>query len=548
LAAVSRARVLEIALIVALGALAVALRVPNYQVIPAFTDETEDIYRAFLAAQGKLLPLTDTMLYIGSLWSWLMALAMRASDFSLFAPRTAVLSMGVLTVLAAYALGRAWSGPFGGLMSGALLATAAGHIAVNSHVAWSNCITPLFTTLAVLAMSLKHERGDAGTRLRRGAWDALSASPRPRIAASRDWGPGLAACGLFWGLAVQTHPSVLALLPGAAIFLLWKNPSLFKSRWLFAAGGLFVLSNLNLIAYNLMTGFRSLSFAGEIAASYAPQERLTAAMYLVRMGRFAFGLFRGLGGAIDLRESDIDFLLDPALWPIALLALAGVIWQWRRGNPLPVLLLASAALVMPFLNGKYEPILNGRYLAPLLPVLFAAVGSLFAAILSFQGVWLARVLAGLVAVFVVLHPLHYLRTYYEQAPRLGPTNEPFFRTIDLIKANRQAGEVVVVDRELQDIVFGPGAGKIASAFRLALETNNIPYRIERVAAIDKMLDPAKRCQDQLVVLGSRRPIVNREIVTKLELRDLERGPATAHTRALRYGLYRLQRLPDAPDC
>ena len=35
------------------------------------------------------------------------------------------------------------------LVASALLATAAVHVVVNSHVAYSNCITPFFTTLGV---------------------------------------------------------------------------------------------------------------------------------------------------------------------------------------------------------------------------------------------------------------------------------------------------------------------------------------------------------------------------------------------------------------
>ena len=41
----------------------------------------------------------------------------------------------------------------------------------------------------------------------------------------------LALAGLCWGLAFQTHPSVLALLPGAALFLLWKGRPLLRTRW-----------------------------------------------------------------------------------------------------------------------------------------------------------------------------------------------------------------------------------------------------------------------------------------------------------------------------
>src|SRR5438067_3164522 len=136
-------------LLLGLVLLALALRLPNHQLIPAFTDEIDDISRGLRAARGEFFPLTDSSTYIGSLWDWLMAAAFRLSDFSLYAPRALILAIGVLTVVGVYPLGRAWGGRAGGLLTAALLTTAAEHIVINSHVAWSNCVTPLFTSLAV---------------------------------------------------------------------------------------------------------------------------------------------------------------------------------------------------------------------------------------------------------------------------------------------------------------------------------------------------------------------------------------------------------------
>ena len=31
-------------------------------------------------------------------------------------------------------------------------------------------------------------------------------------------------------------------------------------------------------------------------------------------------------------------------------------------------------LILPLLQGKYEPILNGRYVMPILPLVFASIG------------------------------------------------------------------------------------------------------------------------------------------------------------------------------
>ena len=188
---------------------------------------------------------------------------------------------------------------------------------------------------------------------------------------------------------------------------------------------------------------------------------------------------------------------------------------------------------------------------PLLPVLYAGVGAVGAACLdewrvrgsgrpTLQGLGVAA--AGIVGLLIVLHPLTSLQTYYEQVLRIGRTNARVFQTIDLIKANRPAGEVVLIDRQLDRMVLGRGAGRPGSAFRLGLALAGIPYQMGDPEALDDLLDPANRCRDQLVILGSRRPIVNEELVAKLDLRDLEHRPAQAHNQASLYGLYRLDRL------
>src|SRR5919201_6011921 len=99
--------------------LALAIRWPNLQMIPAFSDEVDEIYRSLLVAQGKLVALTNVDGYNGSLWNYLVAGALFATGDSLAAPRALALVFGLLTVAATYLLGRAWGG-----RSGALLAAA----------------------------------------------------------------------------------------------------------------------------------------------------------------------------------------------------------------------------------------------------------------------------------------------------------------------------------------------------------------------------------------------------------------------------------------
>src|SRR5262249_51854762 len=177
------------------------------------------------------------------------------------------------------------------------------------------CATPLFTTLAV--------------------WRLYEAVRRPACSGGRL----LALSGLCWGLALQAHPMVVAVLPGAAIFLFCHAPPLLRPRSLRLAAGLVLLLNLILLLYNVLSGFDSINYGREISAPYTAPDQPVPQTYHGRVAGLTLCLFQSLGGGIDQRDADTDFLPDPGLWPMTLLAAAGLVWQWRRGNQLPALML-----------------------------------------------------------------------------------------------------------------------------------------------------------------------------------------------------------------
>src|SRR3954447_9705298 len=141
-------RIGEVALVVGLVLVAALVRWPNVQVLPPFTDETEEALRAWAIVQGDLRPLVNVDSYIGALWSYVVAAGLVVFGRNAEVPRLASLVAGALTVGVTYLLGRRLFGRQAGLLAALLLAANAAHVLVSSHVAWSNCATPLFTTLA----------------------------------------------------------------------------------------------------------------------------------------------------------------------------------------------------------------------------------------------------------------------------------------------------------------------------------------------------------------------------------------------------------------
>lgn len=526
-------------LLLSLGLLAVALRLPEYQHVPAFTDERNDTLLALHIVRGEVLPLTNDPSYIGAFWNYVLAASFWVGGESLLVPRTVVLVLGVVGVLAAYPLGYAWGGRSAALLTALLVATSAGHIAFTSRVAWSHSTTPLFATI--------------------GSWALVGMIGRDgRVS------PGRAIlAGLAWGLAFQSHPTVLALLPGAALYVILCRRRLLTSRWLYVAGLVYLLVNLNLLVYNVRSGFDSIDQGIDQSGEYAEGEPLSGRLYMQRAGLLLLGLFQSLGGAVDLDASPAELLLDPGLWPIALLAAAGVVWQWRRGNPLPGLLVVSALVILPLINGKYNLVPNGRYLAPLLPLLYGAVAALL--VDAFQLV--PRVMADsarslritsaivrgslpVVAAYAIVHPLLYLRAYHAEVPVVGWTNEPVFATLAVIEAHPDPDVPVILDRALNVHIAGWGNGTPRDAFELGLTVSRTRYRVADVRDDDntsKLLAGSSRCRDQLVVLAQRDAAQNGEVVSRLGLQPAWWSYPWSNRWEAVYPVYLLPRAPEAPS-
>src|SRR5262245_7272222 len=146
-----RARfLLELAGAAILFALAVALRLPNFQTVPPLTDEFKEVTRALDLYELGTPTWVAPASYIGPLFTYLLALVFRLVGVSLLVPRSVVLIFGALTVVLTFYLGKTLArGDWRvGAVAGLLLATNSHHILFNSHIAWSNDVTPFFTTLA----------------------------------------------------------------------------------------------------------------------------------------------------------------------------------------------------------------------------------------------------------------------------------------------------------------------------------------------------------------------------------------------------------------
>jgi len=465
-----------------LGVLALALapRLPGLLAAPSFTDETEEVRLAVQVAQGTALPLVGVKPYLGPWNVYLTALALRLVGPEMVVARGVTLVCGLLTVLAVYWLARALGlGRRVATLGAALLATSGAHTLLASRVAWSNCTTPLYTTLAAVLVALAVRRG-------RPAW--------------------LAPAGVAGGLAVQTHPIALPVLLALAAWggrAGWRQGWLRiptrraasdgdvwrGGRWTLVALGAFVAVNAPLLAFNALSGLGSVDGALAQSADYQGEQALSAGLYLENLGKLLVGLAQVAGSSLVAPE---EALADPAVYLGGLLGLAGLGWALRRGAwfvPLGGLLLA---LALPAVNPKYNLVMNGRYLLPLLPLLVVAEAgavaaggrwALAAARAAGQpaverGRWLRGVAGGglvALAAWSLVTPLARLRAYEAETPGYNTALLAFAARVEAL---RQPDEVVLVDERLTKNDLGdPDRGEILTAL---LDLHGVPNRLAAV--------------------------------------------------------------------
>jgi 4-amino-4-deoxy-L-arabinose transferase-like glycosyltransferase len=459
---------LEVAAVSVVTAAAFAVRWPELASVPRFTDEVFEIAIGSRIARGQALPLVNVNPFLGSLFNYLVAGALLLVGPRLEAARLVALLCGALTVVPTYLLGRSIGGPLVGLLAAMLVAVSATHIAVNSHIAYANSITPLFLTTGFW---LLHR------------------------AVSSHSGPHLVGSGLAFGLALQTHPTALVIVPGVALYLLWHGRALI-GRWLFLAGVGALLMVANLLVFNFASGFSGLAEARRKSSIGLQGEALTPDAWAGRLLRLLWEFAQGLGGVLSERAGLApDGWLSVIALVYALLALAGVVALARGGQWLPGLALVSGLLSISLFTSKYAPVVvNSRFYAPLLPLGYVAVA---AAVLTFwqraarivSPKWIGASAGLAVTLALLAAPIVLLQDYYGRAYRAGNTNLPVLATIDALTRNAQRGEVVYLDHRLGEDLASGGQTfrelRIASQMRrqghevFNIEQGGLPAQPER---------------------------------------------------------------------
>lgn len=407
---------------------ALAVRIPWLWEVPRYIDELKEVNLAYLIYQGQAWPLHNAAHDIGPLHNYILAGIFKIMGPGIYWPRFYVAITAALTVVLVYYLGRQLYGQWVGLIAAGLLLTNGMHI-ITTHMAWSNCTTPFFFVIAMMA-TLKSEEAKSGL-----------------------W---LIASFFLWALALQTHSSVIIYIIVAGIYVL--RPSfrrLTGIQWKSYLGAAlaFLLGYSNMIYYNLVSGGGSLRWLANKGYALETQPRLSS--YLHNIPQMYVELIRSVGSIYADYSSISDYLFNPLFMGVTVLLVIGSYWAVKKHRALPVWMLAGGFLVIPWINQRYVFYLATRYIMPI--IICAILLTAYAAwnigvIIGRYGREKAQVLIPLGAALMLLIMSLQLVPVYRYCADLEDTNQSNRVALDILSIAGRAGQgqsaMVLIDSEL----------------------------------------------------------------------------------------------------
>lgn len=316
---------------------ALGLRLPWLWEIPRFIDELQEVRLSYLIYAGQLFPLHNAALDIGAMHNYILAGLFKILGPSIYLPRFYVAITAALTVPLLYHLGTKLYGNRAGFLAAALLLFNGMHILVT-HMAWSNCTTPFFFTLALIATIYAEEKKS---------------------------GPWLVLAALIWAATLQTHSSVIIYVLATAVYLLrpsFRRQVKIQPQWYLAAALALLAGYANMVYFNIISRGGSLSWLTH--KSYTLEQDPGILSFLLNFHNMFVELIRMLSSTFNQHDHLLQYLVHPLFSLALLLFLIGSIRAWKQKKILPLWLIAAGFLIIPVLNERYSFFLNTRYIMP----------------------------------------------------------------------------------------------------------------------------------------------------------------------------------------
>ncbi len=406
---------------------ALLIRLPWLWEVPRFIDELREVELGFKIYKLQALALHNVAHDIGAFYNYILAALFASFGPNIYWPRLFIALTSSVTVWLLYRLGRELYGRAAGWLAAGLLLTNGMQILVT-HMAWANCATPFFFSLALLGTVRAEQQRN---------------------------GQALFGVGLLWGLTLQTHSSVAVYMVTLAAYYgwrEWRGPKLFSQRDYLRAIWGFGLGYCNMILYNLITVGGSLRWLHN--KGYTLEQHPGLFSYFKNLGALVTELLRTLASSYAGHRFFWEYLNEP-FFLICLVALgAGLYFACRDRQTLPVWLLAGGALTIPWLNHRYDFYIATRYIVPLVLCAMLLIGHGLvrgAGVVCRRAPALGRLKAGAVLVWLVLIalPLAPLYQYCADRAATDMSNRLSFEIVKTAQAlARQSPLLVLLDARM----------------------------------------------------------------------------------------------------
>lgn len=453
----------DAAIVVVLFLAALTIRLPNLMAMPAFTDETFEVLHSLTILHGSPILLTNTDPYYGSIFNYMIA-----AVFYLFGPsaeiaRLLVTVLGAGTVALCYLFAKEMEDRPTGIVTALMTLTSAALI-WNGHIAWENETTPFFATLTLLSLVLALKRGS---------------------------GPWLVAAGFSFGLTLQTHPGLIILGVGLLFYFLYgsvRSQALglprslrawLASPWPYLTVLGAALGYGNVIAQNVLHPASEWTAAQRHTYAYVGHQTLDG--YIADFQDLAIMVLRMASSSFDGRATPLEYLLVPINILYLAVLVAGVAYAVKTGKLMPVIILVTTAILLPYFNKSYGYPMATRYVGYLFPLLYllAAAPLARAALSTVGGLELGKLYLWLLVAFLVVAPAVSLYAFYQSQDAAGHTNDWVLAVHDALRQQYQDGAIseVLIDNPVGGSLRG---GSVSRDEDYLFSLDGIPHRSLRL--------------------------------------------------------------------
>ncbi len=404
--------------------LALLVRIPWLWEVPRYIDELREVNLGYLIYKGAVFPLHNVSGEIGALHNYILAGIFQVFGANIYWPRLYVAITSACTVLLVYFLGKRLYNHWTGIIAAGLLLTNGMHILVT-HMAWANCTTPFFFTLALIAIVKAEEE-------KNGKW--------------------LVASGFFWALTLQTHSSVIVYIPAVLLYILILRFGEFKKipfRYHVYGVIVFIAGYANMIIFNIISRGESIRWIS--TKGYTLESNPGLVSFGNNLSGMWFQLIRTLSSTYANQESLWSYFIYPFFSIAAFLLGFGIYRSIKEKKTLLLLIIAGGFLVIPWINHRYEFFVVTRYIMPViiaaLIIMAYGISVLLTKFLQSEN----KLKYGLGVLFLVVIGMQ-LVPFYSYCSRLAETNLSntlSLRLVNTVKQVNQSKAMVLVDPEIK---------------------------------------------------------------------------------------------------